>query len=215
MRETTVKHGRLTWRRWYGRNMRLHSAFKQQKGSGLVFGGFWGHSRLWPPNQKKASLDPFHENMVRKVYMAKISGPYQLFYGTLFFLWYKWGLSPLFFFWLTRIFQRITRLIRINRVYCEYGQYKLLQGFVRLLMWRWLTLKKGKGTVFIRLIRSSWSHQTSFHKFVFWSRGTYGVVSNIMIDHYDILLLLSTELRATTIDWPSTIFHISYFITHE
>ena len=86
MRETTVKHGRLTWRRWYGRNMRLHSAFEQQKGSGLVFGGFWGHSRLWPPNQKKASLDPFHENMVRKVYMAKISGPYQLFYGTLFFL---------------------------------------------------------------------------------------------------------------------------------
>ena len=98
MRETTVKHGRLTWRRWYGRNMRLHSAFKQQKGSGLVFGGFWGHSRLWPPNQKKASLDPFHENMVRKVYMAKISGPYRLFYGTLFFLWYKWGLSPLFLF---------------------------------------------------------------------------------------------------------------------
>ena len=38
---------------------------------------------------------------------------------------------------------------------------------------------------------------------------------NIMIDHYDILLLLSTELRSTTIDWPSTIFHISYFITHE
>ena len=98
MRETTVKHGRLTWRRWYGRNMRLHSAFEQQKGSGLVFGGFWGHSRLRPPNQKKASLDPFHENMVRKVYMAKISGPYQLFYGTLFFLWYKWGLSPFFFF---------------------------------------------------------------------------------------------------------------------
>ena len=98
MRETTVKHGRLTRRRWYGRNMRLHSAFEQQKGSGLVFGGFWGHSRLWPPNQKKASLDPFHENMVRKVYMAKISGPYQLFYGTLVFLWYKWGLSPLFFF---------------------------------------------------------------------------------------------------------------------
>ena len=39
--------------------------------------------------------------------------------------------------------------------------------------------------------------------------------SNIMIDHYDILLLLSTELRSATIDWPSTIFHISYFITHE
>ena len=137
------------------------------------------------------------------------SVPTFLWFRTLFFLWYKWGLSPLSFFWLTRIFQRITRLIRINRVYCEYGQYKLLQGFVCLLMWRWLTLKKGKGTVFIRLIRSSWSHQTSFHKFVFWSRGTYGVVSNIMIDHYDILLLLSTELRSTTIDWPSTIFHIS------
>ena len=36
-----------------------------------------------------------------------------------------------------------------------------------------------------------------------------------MIDHYDILLLLSTELRSTTIDWTSTIIHISYFITHE
>ena len=60
-------------------------------------GGGGGPSRLWPPNQKKASLDPFHENMMRKVYMAKISGPYRLFYGTLFFLWYKWGLSPLFF----------------------------------------------------------------------------------------------------------------------
>ena len=35
-----------------------------------------------PPNQKKASPDPFHENMVRKVYMEKISGPYQLFYGS-------------------------------------------------------------------------------------------------------------------------------------
>ena len=32
-------------------------------------------------NQKKASPDPFHENMVRKVYTAKISGPYQLFCG--------------------------------------------------------------------------------------------------------------------------------------
>ena len=32
-------------------------------------------------NQKKASPDPFDENMVRKVYTAKISGPYQLFCG--------------------------------------------------------------------------------------------------------------------------------------
>ena len=30
-------------------------------------------------NQKRASPDPFHESMVRKVYTAKISGPYQLF----------------------------------------------------------------------------------------------------------------------------------------
>ena len=73
--------------------------FRTAKGVRTRFwGGFGGHSRLWPPNQKKASLDPFHENMVRKVYMAKISGPCQLFYETLFFLWYKWGLSPLFFF---------------------------------------------------------------------------------------------------------------------
>ena len=35
----------------------------------------WGHSRLWSQNQKKASPDPFHENMVRKVYTAKIYGP--------------------------------------------------------------------------------------------------------------------------------------------
>ena len=29
---------------------------------------------------------------------------------------------------------------------------------------------------------------------------TYGVVSDIMIDHYDIALPLSTELRSTAID---------------
>ena len=33
------------------------------------------------PKPKKASPDPFHENMVRKVYTTKISGPYQLFMG--------------------------------------------------------------------------------------------------------------------------------------
>ena len=79
MRETTVKHGRLTWRRWYGTKIRLLSAFEQQKEAGLVFFRFWSHCCLWPQNQKKASPDPFHENMVRKVYTAKISGPYQLF----------------------------------------------------------------------------------------------------------------------------------------
>ena len=62
--------------------MRLHSIFEQQKGSGLVFFfRFWGHRRLWSQNQKKVSPDPFHANVVRKVYTAKISGPYQLFLG--------------------------------------------------------------------------------------------------------------------------------------
>ena len=83
MRETTVKQGRLTWRRWYETKMRLHGTFELQKGSGLVFFfRLWGHSRLWPQNQKKASPDPFHEHMVRKVYTAKISCSYQLFYGS-------------------------------------------------------------------------------------------------------------------------------------
>ena len=65
--------------------VRNEDAFTQRfgtKGSGLVFFRFGGHSRLWPQNQKKASPDPFHENMVRKVYTAKISGLYQLFYGS-------------------------------------------------------------------------------------------------------------------------------------
>ena len=127
--------------------MRLHSAFEQQKGSGHVFFfWFWGHSRLWPQNQKKASRIHFNENMVRKVYTAKISGPYQLFYGPrpIVFSGVNMVLQSLFFsgygpelrriICLTRIFQRITRLIRINRLYCEYGQCKLLKGFVRLLM---------------------------------------------------------------------------------
>ena len=43
---------------------------------------FWSHSRLWPQNQKKPSPDLFHENMVWKVYTAKISGAYQLFCGS-------------------------------------------------------------------------------------------------------------------------------------
>ena len=64
-RETTVKHGRLTWRRWYGTTMRLHSAFEQRKGSGLVF--FFRFGAI-------PAYDPFHENMVRKVYTEKISG---------------------------------------------------------------------------------------------------------------------------------------------
>ena len=50
--------------------------FEQQKGSGLVFFfRFWGHRRLWPQNQKNVSPDPFHANMVQKVYTVKISGP--------------------------------------------------------------------------------------------------------------------------------------------
>ena len=50
------------------------------KGARTHFFQFWSHSRLWPQNQKKPSLDPFHENMVWKVYTAKISGAYQLSY---------------------------------------------------------------------------------------------------------------------------------------
>jgi len=65
------------------RNEDAHSDFEQQKGSRLVVFWFWGHSRLWPQTKKKASPDPFYENMVRKVYTAKVSGPYQLsFYGS-------------------------------------------------------------------------------------------------------------------------------------
>ena len=47
--------------------MRLQSVFEQQKGSGLAF------FRLWSQNQKKASPDQFHENMVRKVFTANMS----------------------------------------------------------------------------------------------------------------------------------------------
>ena len=47
--------------------MSLHGAFGQQKGSRLVF--FFGFGAIG--NQKRASPDPFHENMVRKVYTAK------------------------------------------------------------------------------------------------------------------------------------------------
>ena len=48
---------RFPWRHLsplYGTKMRLHSAFEQQKGSGLVFFRFWSHSRLWPQKQKKS-----------------------------------------------------------------------------------------------------------------------------------------------------------------
>ena len=57
----------------------LTQRFRTAKGGRTGFFRFWSHCRLWPQNQKKASPDPFHENMVRKVYTAKISGPYQLF----------------------------------------------------------------------------------------------------------------------------------------
>ena len=49
--------------------------FEQQKGSGLVF--FFEKRK----KKKKVSPNPFHANMVRKVYTVKISGPYQLFFG--------------------------------------------------------------------------------------------------------------------------------------
>ena len=57
---------------------RIYTALLNNKSdSGLVFFRFGGHSRLWPQNQKKAGPpDPFHENMVRIVYTAKIYGLY-------------------------------------------------------------------------------------------------------------------------------------------
>ena len=61
--------------------MRLHSAFEQQKGSGHVFFFGFGAIAAYGPKTRKSESDPFHENMVQKVYTAKISGPYQLFYG--------------------------------------------------------------------------------------------------------------------------------------
>ena len=49
----------------------------------FFFFRFWGHSPAYgQKKKKKSSPDPFHKNMVRKVYAAKISGPYQLFYGS-------------------------------------------------------------------------------------------------------------------------------------
>ena len=62
----------------------LHSAFEQLKGSALVlFFGFCGHSRLLPPKpEKKRVRIHFMKNTVRKVYTAKISAPYQLFFGS-------------------------------------------------------------------------------------------------------------------------------------
>ena len=64
--------------------MRLNSVFEQQKRSGVVFFfRFWGHSPAYGQKTRiKSSPDPFHENMVRKVYAAKKSGPYQLFSGS-------------------------------------------------------------------------------------------------------------------------------------
>ena len=83
MCKTAVKCGRLTWRRWHGTKMHYFTLhFRTVKGVWTHFLQFWSHSRLWPQNQKKPSPDLFHENMVWKVYTAKISGAYQLFYGS-------------------------------------------------------------------------------------------------------------------------------------
>ena len=49
--------------------------FRKAKGVRTHFFRFWDHR---PQNQ---NLDPLHANMERKVYTAKISGPYQLFWG--------------------------------------------------------------------------------------------------------------------------------------
>ena len=52
--------------------------FRTVKGVRTSF--FFGFAMA--PKSEKTSPDPFHENMVQKVYTAKISGPYQLFYGS-------------------------------------------------------------------------------------------------------------------------------------
>ena len=66
--------------------------FQHQTGSGLFFFFFFFFGF-----EKKAGPDPFHENIVWKVYKEKISGPYQLFYGygPIFFLSCQWGYSHL------------------------------------------------------------------------------------------------------------------------
>ena len=56
--------------------------FRTAKGVQTSFFSVWGPQLPMVPKPEKASPDPFHENMVRKVYTAKISGPYQLFYGS-------------------------------------------------------------------------------------------------------------------------------------
>ena len=68
--------------------VRNEDAFKQrfrtakEVRTGFFF-RFWGHSLAYGQKTRiKSSPDPFHENMVRKVYAAKISGPYQLFSGS-------------------------------------------------------------------------------------------------------------------------------------
>ena len=52
--------------------MCLHSAFTLARN--LFFFFFFFRLFIWPQNQNKASPDPFLEHMVRKVYMATISG---------------------------------------------------------------------------------------------------------------------------------------------
>ena len=75
-----VRQAHMKKMAWNKDAFTLH--FRTAKGVRTHFLRFWSHSRLWPQNQKKLSLDLFHENMVWKVYTAKISGAYQLFYGS-------------------------------------------------------------------------------------------------------------------------------------
>ena len=64
-----------------------------------------------PQNQKKVNPDLFHKNMVRKVYMAKIYGPYQLFYRS----------GPIFIFF--QACERAESSKRCNLIGSESGQY--------------------------------------------------------------------------------------------
>ena len=152
MREITVKHGRLTWRRWYGTKMRLHSAFEQQKGSGHVFFfGFGAIAAYGPKTRKKRVGSISWKHGTEGLHGKNIwSVPTFLWARTHCFLWCKCGASVLIFLWLRpwikTYYLSDANFQRINRLYCEYGQCKFLKGFVRLLMWRWLTVKKKRKT---------------------------------------------------------------------
>ena len=88
MCETTLRHGRLTWRRWYGTKMRLQSAFEQQKGSGLVFFFGFGAIATYDPKTRKKRvriyfMKTWHGRFTRQKYLVRTNffmGPDPFFF---------------------------------------------------------------------------------------------------------------------------------------